>query len=76
MCRGAWGPVWKETLRLDLEPGSRSTRFFDLVLWDESGGGGGESSCLGEQVGLPALVFVCLGPCSRSVPFDPPSVCR
>lgn len=41
VCRGAWGPVWKETLRLDLEPGSRSTRFFDLVLWDESGGGAG-----------------------------------
>ena len=59
VCRGAWGPVWKETLRLDLEPGS--TRFFDLVLWDESGGEGGESSCLGEQVGLPALVLVCLG---------------
>ena len=61
VCRGAWGPVWKETLRLDLEPGTRSTRFFDLVLWDESGGEGGESSCLGEQVGLPAIVLVYLG---------------
>ena len=54
VCRQAWTPVWKDTLRLDLEPGTASTpqaRFFDVVLWDESAqADGGESSCLGELV--------------------------
>jgi len=51
ICRLSWAPVWKETLRLELEQGTKSTRFFDLVLWDEgSTAEGGESSCLGELV--------------------------
>ena len=47
VCQQSWNPVWKETLRLQVHPGSQSTRVFDLVLWDETDG---ESSCLGELV--------------------------
>ena len=75
VCRGAWGPVWKETLRLDMEPGGRSARFVDLVLWDESGGEGGESSCLGELV-PPSAPDACMPPLCSSSAFDRASVRR
>jgi hypothetical protein len=54
VCGQAWTPVWKETLRLELEPGTYVTSrgvTFDLVLWDDSAQmESGESSCLGELV--------------------------
>ena len=54
VCRQTWTPAWKETLHLDLIPGTSSfTRgvAFDLVLWDDSvQHETGESQCLGELV--------------------------
>lgn len=72
VCRQAWSPVWKETLRLELEPGNSNTRFFDLVLWDDSGGDGGEPSCLGELVSSQpesgySLFLVCAGACDGNL---------
>ena len=49
VCRQSWSPVWKETLRLELEAGDKDTWFFDLVLWDDSGADS-EQTCLGEMV--------------------------